>query len=131
MAAIASLGYVDITYGGIARVGLPAVKRIFDRYLVRLLDVLRSFSHRQHQLVTPPSLRLPMARADQIDRQSQSATTVLREDVASARTAGEFFHAFRGWTATLQRLVPADEKLAQQMNLPACRTGSAPAQPQA
>jgi hypothetical protein len=35
-AAIAGLGYVHITYAGIARVGLPAVKRALDRYLGQL-----------------------------------------------------------------------------------------------
>jgi hypothetical protein len=130
-AAIASLGYVDITYGGIARVGLPAVKHILDGYLARLLGVLRSFTTRQQQLVTPPSLRVTMAAANQIDQQAQSATTRLRDGVARAKTAGEFSDAFHAWVATLQRLVARDDKLAQQMNLPACLSGSLPAQSQA
>jgi hypothetical protein len=129
-AAIARLGYVDITYGGIARVGLPAVKRILDRYLARLLGVLRSFTWRQQQLVTPPSLRVTMPVANQIDQQSQAATIRLRDDVARAKTAREFSDAFRAWIATLQRLVVRDNKLTQQMNLSACLSGSPPAQSQ-
>jgi hypothetical protein len=34
-AAIAGLGNVHITYAGIARAGLPAVKRSLDGYLAR------------------------------------------------------------------------------------------------
>jgi hypothetical protein len=125
-AAIASLGYVHITYGGIARVGLPAVKRSLDGYLARLLDVLRTFSRRQRQLVTPPSLRPTMAMADEVDRQSQSATTQLRHEVASADTAGRLSDAFRAWIVTSRRLAATGDELARQLNLPGCRSGSPP-----
>jgi hypothetical protein len=124
-AAIASLGYVHITYAGIARIGLPAVKGILDRYLLRLLAVLRTFSQRQHQLTTPPAFVSTMAVASEVDGESQAATIRVQQSVAGANSPAGLTAAFGVWLATLQRLSARGDALAQQLNLPACRSGSA------
>lgn len=124
---VGQLGSVHITYAGIARAGLPAVKRSLDRYLARLLAILRDSSRRQRQLPIPPSLSSTIAVATEIDRQSQSATRRLRRDVASAGTAAALSAAFRGWIATSQRLAARGDALARQLNLPMCRSGAASA----
>jgi hypothetical protein len=124
---VGQLGSVHITYAGIARVGLPAVKRWLDRYLARLLAILRDSSQRQRQLPIPPSLSSTIAMATEIDRQSQSATRRLRHDVASAGTAAALSGAFRAWIATSQRLAARGDALARQLNLPMCRSGAASA----
>jgi hypothetical protein len=123
-AAIARLGNIHITYGGIRRVGLPAVKRILDRYLVRLLAVLHGFSTRQQQLTAPAVVSAAVARAAAIDRRSQEATTRLRVDIARAGTPAAFAAAFRVWIATTARLAAQGDALARQLDLPACRSGA-------
>jgi hypothetical protein len=126
-AMIARLGYVHITYAGIARAGLPAVKRSLDRYLARLLAVLSDFSRRQRQLTTPPSLSSMMAMANAVDSQSQSATNRLRRDIASSKTPAELSAAFSGWITTTQRLAVRGDGLARQLNLPRCLSGASAA----
>jgi hypothetical protein len=106
-------------------VGLPSVKRSLDRYLARLLAVLHDFSQRQQQLVTPAPLNSTMVMVKEVDLQSQSATSRLRRDVASAKTATEFSAAFHVWIVTLHRLAVRGDALARQLNLPTCRSGSA------
>jgi hypothetical protein len=120
--AIARLGYVHITYGGIARVGLPAVKRSLDSYLSRLLAVLRDFHQRQQQIPTPQSAVPAIRQAYALDSRSQTATTQLRAAVANARTPQQLSSAFNAWTATLQRLSRRGDELARQLNLPGCRS---------
>ena len=121
-AAIAGLGSVHITYGGIARLGLPAVKKLLEHYLDRLLSVLRHFAARQQQLATPPSRVSIMARARALDGELQAATVQLQSAVAGAPTPAAFSSAFRAWLATLQRLATRGEALAQQLKLPACES---------
>jgi len=119
-AAVAKLGYVQITNAGIARVGLPTVKRALDGYLTRLLGVLQDFYLRQQQVSTPPSVAAAMAAATEVDRRSQSATSLLRREVAGAKSAAELSAAFRTWIGTLQRLAARGDSLAQQVTLPSC-----------
>ena len=126
-AAIAGLGYVHITYAGIARAGLPAVRRALDRYLGRLLVVLREFSGRQRGIVTPPALSATMAIANQVDGESQAVTVQLRRGVARARTATELSAAFRAWLVASRRLAVRGDALARQLELPGCRSGAATA----
>jgi hypothetical protein len=128
-AAIANLGNINITYGGIAREGLPAVKRLLDRYLVRLLAVLHDFTVRQAQLTTPASVSTTVALAKEVDRQSQAATRRLRVEIARAATAAQFSAAFRSWIATEQRLAVRGDALAQQVNLPNCHSGATASSP--
>jgi hypothetical protein len=122
-AAITGLGDIHITYGGIAREGLPAVKRLLDRYLVRLLAVLHDFSLRQRQLTTPASVSATVALAEDIDRHSRAATRRLRVELARTATAAQFSAVFRNWIATEQRLAVRGDALAQQLNLPSCHSG--------
>jgi hypothetical protein len=124
-AAIAQLGYVNITYAGIARVGLPAVKRSLDAYLGRLLTVLRSFSARQRAVSTPPAFVSTMATASAIDAESQAATAKLRAEIAGVANARQLSAAFNSWLATLKHLSAQGDAVARQLNLPACRSGSA------
>jgi hypothetical protein len=119
-AAIANLGGVDINYAGIARLGLPAVKRSLDRYLDRLLAVLRSFAQRQQQLATPPRFISTMGTAAEIDAETQAATAGLRTEVADATSAGELSAAFRGWTSTLAQLSAQSSAVMARVHLPAC-----------
>jgi hypothetical protein len=126
-AAIAGLGYVHITYAGIAQVGLPEVKRRLDLYLGRLLGVLREFTGRQRQLVTPPSLSATMAQANEVDLQSQAATIRLRRDVAGARSAAELSSAFQAWITSTRRLAVRGDALPRQLNLAGCLSGATPA----
>ncbi len=123
-AAVARLGYVNITYAGIARVGLPAVKRSLDRYLANLLAVLNDFSHRQQGIATPPSLRPVISQAAAIDLQSQNATRRVRTVVASSNTAAELSAGFNAWLMTLQRLSARGDAVARQLGLGACRSGA-------
>lgn len=121
--SIARLGGVHITFAGIARVGLPAVKRSLDGYLGRLLDVLRSYSRRQQQLATPSSAASAMNEAMAVDRQSQAATVRVRDEVGAARNAAELSAAFGRWTATLRQLSARGDALARQLGLSACASG--------
>lgn len=123
-AAIANLGSIHITYGGIARDGLPAVTRLLDRYLARLLTVLREFTQRQRQLATPPSVAATMAQADEVNRRAEAATVRLRRDIARAATAAQFSAAFNVWITTEQRLATRGDLLAQQLDLSGCRSGA-------
>jgi hypothetical protein len=125
-AAIAGLGYVHITYAGIAQVGLAEVKRRLELYLARLLGVLRGFTGRQRQLVPPPSLSATMARANDVDLQSQAATIRLQRDVASARSPSELSSAFQAWITSTHRLAMQGDGLARQLNLPGCTSGAEP-----
>lgn len=122
--AIAGLGYVHITYGGIARAGLPAVKRSLVSYLDRLLAVLREFARRQHQLVTPPALVSTMSAATQISNQSQAATLRLRGELAKVASTSQLSAAFRTWLAALQRLSARGNAVAERLHLPDCRSAS-------
>ena len=126
-AAIASLGDVHITYGGIARLGLPAVKRLLERYLDRLLAVLRQFAGRQRQLTTPPSLVAVMTKIMAVDVQIQASIVRLRAAVVQVTTAGGLSAVFRAWLSTLQQLSGQAEALAVHLNLPACQSQSATA----
>jgi hypothetical protein len=119
-AAIAGLGGVHITYAGIARVGLPAVKRKLDLYLGRLLGVLQDFAGRQRLVAAPPSLSSTVAAAADLDRQAEAATSRLRRDVASVRSATELSTVFRAWNTRLQSIAARGDVLARQLNLPAC-----------
>jgi hypothetical protein len=105
-------------------VGLPAVKGILDRYLARLLALLRNFSARQQQLTAPAEVRAAMAQAAAIDRRSQEATSRLRADIARAGTPAAFAAAFRVWIATTARLAARADVLARQLDLSACRSGA-------
>ena len=124
-AAIARLGYVHITYGGIARVGLPAVKRSLDAYLGRLLAVLRTFSARGHQLTTPAAYVSAMGTANQLDAESQAVTARLKAEIAGVANAGQLTSAFRSWLTSLHQISGRGDAVARQLNLPACRSGSA------
>jgi hypothetical protein len=122
--AIARLGYVNITYAGIARVGLAAVKRLLDRYLGRLLAVLRDFHQRQRQVPTPASVAPAMRLATALDGESRAATSQLQAAVAKVQTAGQLSSAFSAWTARLQRLSARGDALTRQLNLAACRSAA-------
>ena len=124
-AAIAQLGYVNITFAGIAQIGLPAVKRKLELYLTRLLAVLHRFAARQRQLRTPSPLVSAMGRASADNARAEQATEQLRLQIASAPSAIKLSSAFRDWTATLQRLAADGDQLARQLNLPGCRSGAA------
>jgi hypothetical protein len=120
-AAIGQLGSIHITYGGIARVGLPAVKRSLERYLERLQAVLREFAARRRALTTPPSLTSTVRQVDLLDAQSRATTSRLQTAVAGAGSAAELSAAFRTWLATLQRLSERGNTLARQLDLgPEC-----------
>ncbi len=120
-AAIARLGSVHITYAGIAKVGLPAVEQSLAAYLGRLQAVLREFQQRRRALTTPPSLVSTVRVVDQIDAQSQTATTRLTTAVAHVGSAAELSSAFRAWLAALQGLAARSNALAQQLKLvPEC-----------
>jgi hypothetical protein len=123
-AAIAQLGNVNITYGGIARIGLPAVKQLLDRYLGRLLGILRLFHQRQLQLTPPPSFAPAVAQAAQLDLEAQAATTRVRSDIANAQTANQLSAAFQTWLTTLKGLTPRGDALARQLNLPKCSSAA-------
>jgi hypothetical protein len=118
--AIAQLGYVHITYGGITRLGLPAVKRLLDRYLARLLAVQREFYTRQGQVPTPAAVAAPVAIARRASRASQTATEIAIRRVAAAKTAKQLAGAFRLWLVTLAHLGAQQQSLAPQLDLPAC-----------
>ncbi len=120
-AAIASLGGIHITYGGIARAGLPAVKRSLDGYLSRLLAVLRDFSQRQRALATPPAFVPAMKAASQLDAESQATTRRLQTAVARVTSVQELTAAFRTWTTTLGALSAQGNAVAVRLNLPGCR----------
>lgn len=123
-AAIAALGGVHITYAGIARVGLPAVKRSLERYLTRLLAVLRGFSTRQRQLPTPSSVVPELNLARSIDAQSQAATRQLRQRMAAVASPGALATAFGEWLAATRQLAQRGDAVAQRLNLAVCRSGA-------
>lgn len=123
-AAIARLGNVNITYAGIARIGLPAVKRLLDAYLLRLLDVLHTFSRRQARLATPPRLVPAMNLAKKIDARSQAATLQLERAVAGTRTATGLSAAFHVWLAKLHQLAVVGDAVAARLKLPACHSAT-------
>ena len=124
-AAIAQLGSVHITFSGIARVGLPTVRRELDAYLTRLLAVLHEFSGRQQQLTTPAGLGATMALARETDLQSQAVTARLRRAVARVRTPAALSTVFRAWIASSQRLAARGDAVARQLGLTGCRSGAA------
>lgn len=121
-AAIAALGEVHITYAGIARVGLPAVKAKLESYLGRLLGVLEKFAARQREVPLPDSLATPAAAAAELDRESQATTAKLRRQVAAAANAAELSQAFRQWLTSLQRLSARGDAIARALKLPQCRS---------
>ncbi len=120
--AIADLGSVHITYGGIARLGLPAVKGLLTRYLDRLVAVLRHFAARRQQLTTPASRVSVMTKVTELDGEVQAATVHLRTELAGVTSAPALSGAFRIWLTALQRLGARGETLAQQLKLPACES---------
>jgi hypothetical protein len=122
-AAIAGLGGVHITNGGIQRLGLPGVKRLLNRYLNRLVAVLNDFSRRQQRIATPASVASAMATANQVNRQSVAATTQLQIDLAQAGTVSELSQAFQTWLSTTAQLAVRGDAVARQLNLPACQSG--------
>lgn len=124
LAAIVRLGYIQITYAGIQRVGLPSAERLLDRYLGRLLAVLRGFYARQETVATPPPLSATMASAREIELLSQLETQRLSRQIASARTATAFHDAFQAWLLTAQSLAVRGDAVAGQLDLPACRSGA-------
>ena len=128
-AAVAQLGYVNITFAGIARIGLPAVKRKLESYLTRLLAILHRFAARQRQLRTPSPLALAMARASADNIRAEQATEQLRAQLAAAPSAIKLSSAFGDWTTTLQRLSAHGDVVARQLNLPGCRSGAATPSP--
>jgi hypothetical protein len=119
-ASLAQLGGVHITYAGIARVGLPTVKRSLDGYLGRVLRLLQTYSRRQQQLRTPPSVAAAMTAAMRADRESQAATVRARREVTTASSPAQFSAAFAHWTATLQQLSARGDALARQLGLTEC-----------
>lgn len=123
--AIANLGSVHITYGGIARLGLPAVRRLLDGYLGRLLAILRHYAQRQHALGTPASVASIMARVRALDGELQAATVHLRAVLTHVTTAAGLSAVFRNWLVSIQKLGARGEALARQLNLPACETTGA------
>jgi hypothetical protein len=118
--AIAQLGYVHITYGGIARLGVAAVKHLLDRYLTRLLAVQRYYYQRQGQLPTPAAVAAPMAIARAASLDSQGATQTAIRQVAAAKTVLGLTGAFRRWALTLERLGARQQTLAHQLDVPGC-----------
>jgi hypothetical protein len=128
-AAIAQLGNVHITFAGIAQLGLPAVKRKLEAYLTRLIAIVRRFAARQRQLKTPTPLVSAMAQANADNVHAEHATEQLRRQIATAPSATALSSAFSAWTVTLQRLAIRGDAIAQQLNLPGCRSGATAAQP--
>jgi hypothetical protein len=124
-AAIAQLGNVHITFAGIAQVGLPTVKQELERYLTRLLAIVRRFAARQQQLKTPAPLASAMAQAGADNVRAEQATERLQGAIAAAPSATALSSAFRAWLGTLQRLSAHGDVLARQLNLPGCRSGAA------
>jgi hypothetical protein len=124
-AAIARLGDVHITYAGIARVGLPAVKRSLDGYLGRLRGVLREFSQRQRPVATASSVASTMKIVNSVDAHSQAVTSRLSGDVARASSARQLSAAFGQWLVALRRLASRGDALARQLKLTGCTSGSA------
>jgi hypothetical protein len=121
-AAIAQLGNVHITFAGIAEVGLPVVKRKLEAYLTRLLAIVRRFAARQRQLPTPHPLASAMAQASADNVRAERATELLRQEIAAVRSASGLSSAFRAWTVTLHRLSADGDVLAENLNLPDCRS---------
>lgn len=119
-AAVAALGYVHITYGGIARVGLPAVKRSLDAYLGRLLSVLREFSARQRLIPAPASVAGLMNEARALDESSQAVTADLRRALGGVRSASALSAAFRAWGARTAELAARGDALARHLHLRGC-----------
>lgn len=122
--AIAQLGSVHITYARIARLGLPAVKRLLDAYLGRLLGVPQTFSARQRRLTTPAAFVAAMGTANAIDAESRAATARLKEEVAGVANGVQLAGAFRSWLTSLQQLAARGDAVARRLDLPACRSGS-------
>jgi hypothetical protein len=123
-AAIARLGSVNITYAGIARVGLPAVKRLLDAYLGRLLGQLEYYSGSQRALSTPPSVSHAAAAAAELGDQARAATERLRGAVAGAPSGAALSADFRAWIALLQRITARGDTLAGKLGLSDCLSSS-------
>lgn len=119
-AAIAKLGYVEITYAGIARVGLPAVKQKLDVWIGRLLAILGAVAQQQRLLHPPTELSSAATAERQVETQEQHITQQLRSDIAASRTAREFSAAFRSWVQSDQEVVARGNSLASQYGLLAC-----------
>jgi hypothetical protein len=122
--AVARLGYVHITYAGIAQEGLPAVKRKLEHYLDRLLGVLRTVAARQEALDPPTDLSSTAAAARALARQEQAITVTLKEEVAGAANAQQLAAAFRGWLQRDGQLAVRANTLARRLGLPDCVAGA-------
>jgi hypothetical protein len=122
-AAVERLGYIHITYGGIVRIGLPAVKQKLDVYLGRLLAVMRAEGQRGDQLTPPPQFHSFAVTAHRLNAQEQSITESLRTSVDKSQTARELSAAFTTWLRANEPLEARSEVLARDANVLACLTG--------
>jgi hypothetical protein len=117
---------VHITYGGIASVGLPAVKRLLRQYVGRLQAILRSFYRRGQQIPVQSSLRATMQQANANSLQSQSVTSRLQRELLRAQTAAQLSSAFNAWIAALRPLAVQGDAMARKLGLTSCLSSASP-----
>jgi hypothetical protein len=118
--AVRALGYVHITYGGIAQVGLPAVKHKLDVYVGRLLAILQTATQQERELHPPAQLSVAAGAERTIEAEEGDATGTLRRDVDAANSAAELSAAFNRWLERDAKLVQKGNAFARQYGLPEC-----------
>jgi hypothetical protein len=122
--AIRALGYVHITYGGIAQLGLPAVKHKLDVYVGRLLAIMQTVTQQERELVPPGRLSGAATAERAIAAEEGDATRTLRREVRAARNASELSAAFNRWLAHDAQLVAKGNAFAKRYGLPECVAAS-------
>jgi uncharacterized protein YidB (DUF937 family) len=123
LGALVRLGYVDITYAGIAREGLPKIKRLLLAYFARMLALERHFGALQLQIPVPGSIRFDAVRADRIEASEEASITRLQVQLGSVSSAAELSAAFNGWLGGGRALAVQGNALAHTLGLGACVTG--------
>jgi hypothetical protein len=118
--AIKALGYVHITDGGIAQLGLPAVKHKLAEYVDRLLAILQTVAQQQRELHPPAQLSAAATAEREIEGQEGDSTLTLRRELASAQSAFELSAAFNRWLDRDEQLIDRGNTLARQYGLPEC-----------
>lgn len=124
--AIKALGFVHITYGGIAQLGVPAVKHKLDVYVDRLLAILQTVAQQQRELHPPAQLSAAATAEREIEGQEGDATRTLRRALDAAQSPLELSAAFNRWLERDQQLIDRGNTLARQYDLPEC-VAAAPA----
>jgi hypothetical protein len=122
--AIRALGVVHITYEGIARLGLPAVKHKLDVYVDRLLAILQTVAQQERELHPPAQLSAAATAEREIQGEEGDATRTLRRELDAANSAPELSAAFNRWLARDAQLVTRGNAFARQYGLPECVAAS-------